>query len=340
MSAITASASRGLSLTVSGPNSIDGVHSLKVVASLLNTGDETLKILKDPRGVLATHPTNTFDISNVQGAIPEFTGIKVKFVPEHAAQLEDTFTVLEPGQSVEVEHDLSAAYNFTHPGEGLYDIHANNLFQVVDPATNQLTDIYATHESAFKADVKGKLDIAHQEESGLAKSATYRSCSATQQSQIADAASSALTYAKEAKSYLKAHHSSTTRYTTWFGTYNSNRHSKVVKHFTAIKKYPFSESTYDCTGSNCKPGDFAWVSPKKYGVIHLCSAFWDASNTGTDSRAGTIVHEISHFTAVAGTDDIVYGQSGAKSLAKRNPKKAIHNADSHEYFAENIPALA
>jgi peptidyl-Lys metalloendopeptidase len=34
----------------------------------------------------------------------------------------------------------------------------------------------------------------------------------------------------------------------------------------------------------------------------------------------------------------VYGQSGAKSLAISDPNKAIDNADSHEYFAENTPA--
>ncbi|EEB91249.1 hypothetical protein MPER_10425, partial [Moniliophthora perniciosa FA553] len=171
MSAIAVSASRGLSLTVSGPTSVDGVDSLKVVTSLLNTGDETLKILKDPRGVLSTLPTDSFAISDVQGAIPKFTGVKAKFVPEYAAKLEDTFTVLEPGQSVEVEHDpsevaanslfkVSSAYNFTIPGEGLYDIHANNLFQIIDSATGQLTDLHATQESAFKADVKGKLAVA------------------------------------------------------------------------------------------------------------------------------------------------------------------------------------
>jgi len=48
---------------------------------------------------------------------------------------------------------------------------------------------------------------------------------------------------------------------------------------------------------------------------------------------------MSHFNVVAGTDDHVYGQSGAASLAISNPSLAVDNADSHEYFAENTPAL-
>lgn len=71
----------------------------------------------------------------------------------------------------------------------------------------------------------------------------------------------------------------------------------------------------------------------------MCNAFWTAPTSGTDSKGGTIIHETSHFNVVAGTDDIVYGQSGAKSLAISDPSQAIQNADSHEYFAENTPNL-
>jgi len=57
------------------------------------------------------------------------------------------------------------------------------------------------------------------------------------------------------------------------------------------------------------------------------------------SSRQTLLHEMSHFDIVAGTDDHVYGQSGAASLAISDPNAAVQNADSHEYFAENTPAL-
>jgi peptidyl-Lys metalloendopeptidase len=43
----------------------------------------------------------------------------------------------------------------------------------------------------------------------------------------------------------------------------------------------------------------------------VCRAFWPAPANGTDSKAGTLIHEMSHFNVVAGTNDWVYGQSGA-----------------------------
>ena len=74
------------------------------------------------------------------------------------------------------------------------------------------------------------------------------------------------------------------------------------------------------------------------GTVYLCGAFWDAPTTGTDSKGGTLVHESSHFTDNGGTEDYVYGQSSAKSLASSDPDEAVYNADNHEYFAENNPA--
>ena len=64
----------------------------------------------------------------------------------------------------------------------------------------------------------------------------------------------------------------------------------------------------------------------------------DRDDTGTDSRAGTLIHELSHFTVVAGTSDFAYGQSAASRLARTSPSRAVRNADNHEYFAENTPA--
>lgn len=54
-------------------------------------------------------------------------------------------------------------------------------------------------------------------------------------------------------------------------------------------------------------------------------------------QGGTLIHEMSHFNVVAGTDDVVYGQTGAKNLAIFDPTGALNNADNHEYFAENTP---
>lgn len=76
-SALLVAADPGLSLKVAGPDTVEGVKNLKVVATVTNTGDQTLKLLNDPRGPLSKLPADTFSITDSSGKSPKFTGIKV-----------------------------------------------------------------------------------------------------------------------------------------------------------------------------------------------------------------------------------------------------------------------
>lgn len=62
---------------------------------------------------------------------------------------------------------------------------------------------------------------------------------------------------------------------------------------------------------------------------------------GSNSKAGTLVHEATHFTfhnpyAV----DLINGPGECHRLANDDPFFAATNADNYEYFVENEPFLA
>lgn len=162
-------------------------------------------------------------------------------------------------------------------------------------------------------------------------------CSATQQATILDAVAAASNYSNGAVTYLNGTPAATQRYTTWFGTFSTANWNQVKGQFANIKDaFDTKPLTIDC---GCKKTYYAYVFPNQPYKIFVCKAFWNAPLTGTDSKGGTLVHEMSHFTVVAGTDDWAYGQTAAKNLALTDPVKARNNADSHEYFAENTPPL-
>jgi len=308
------------------------LENLKVTTTVTNTGDETLKLLNDPRGALSPFPENTFSITDPNGSSPSFNGAKVKYSPRYAAGLDDpsVFTVLNPGASVDVTHDLSGAYNFTRTGAGDYSIKPSNLFTYVD-ADGIPRGVLADIKSA-KVKLSGNLAVTRAHK----KRASFVSCSSTRQTELNTAATNAVNYASDAYSYLVGLTSGKPRYTTWFGNYTSSYASTVETHFSGISSSVFSSFTYDCTCTDA--GTYAYVYPDSYGTIYLCGAYWNAPATGTDSQGGTLVHECSHFTINGGTQDYVYGQDDAKALAISNPAEAIFNADNHEYFAENNPA--
>jgi peptidyl-Lys metalloendopeptidase len=161
----------------------------------------------------------------------------------------------------------------------------------------------------------------------------YTKCTTSQQSQLQTAHANAITASGKSTSHLNSNPNGSTLYTYWFGTFSSSRFSTVKSHYAAISDAFVNKSvTYDC---GCKKQYYAYVYPTQPYKIYLCKVFWSAPATGRDSKMGTLIHEMSHFNAVAGTDDYVYGATGAHNLALSNPAQAIDNADNHEYFAED-----
>jgi hypothetical protein len=119
-------------------------------------------------------------------------------------------------------------------------------------------------------------------------------------------------------------------YAEWFGQHTASRFSTVQGNYTSIRTAMETKTfTYDLTGTGCQSNWYAYTY-KGATTIWPCGLFWKAPAHGTDSKAGTVLHEHSH--ASARTDDIVYGQGPARTLAKSDPDKAIRNADNYEYF--------
>ena len=258
-------------------------------------------------------------------------------VTKRPAATDGDYLVLGPGASVSSVVDLGDFYDLTGTGryEISYNVSAYDLFGKSSPVSkpkDALTSDAITLKVAGRA-AKGKPQPPPPPPPNPDGN-TFNACSTAQQSALNSARTKAKQYAVDAESYLStgAHGP---RYTTWFGGFTSGRYGTVTSHFTAISLAMRTAAvTFDCSS---RRKVYAYVYPDEPYKIYLGSVYWSAPAAGTDSQAGTLIHEMSHFYVVASTDDVVYGQAGAKSLAISNPDAAITNADSHEYFAENTP---
>lgn len=252
-------------------------------------------------------------------------------VKRSAAEKANTLR-LDGGAKIVREIDLSDAYDFSQGGEYAIAYAAKGAGKGETFTSNTIllsVEGRVQTEKAFERTAS----LVPQPNSSVAFSGR---CTATQQSTILSAVAAASTYANGANTYLAGTPSATQRYTTWFGAFATSGWNTAKMHFTAIKDaFDTKPIVVDC---KCRKSYYAYVYPNQPYKIYVCNAFWSAPMTGTDSKAGTLIHEMSHFTVVAGTDDWAYGQTAARSLAISDPAKALDNADSHEYFAENTPA--
>ncbi|KAG9097294.1 hypothetical protein FS749_006599 [Ceratobasidium sp. UAMH 11750] len=258
--ALGVSAAPGLSLSTVSPSSVTDVENLSITAIVKNTGTETLKLLKDPRGVLSPAKAYTFEVTGKQGS-PEFTGMFIKYSPDYIVKENNAadFIVLAPGQTFELTHNLAGVYNFTNTGPGGFKFDPFNVFQYVN-AAGELSTIEVTTQPA-EINISGNLVSVHRQPlqstpeipaHSLGERVSYIGCSSTRRTQIATAVKSANSYASAASSYLNRIRSGTPRYKTWFGTYTSGHASTVRSHFSRIGT-DASSTTYDCSVGLCPP---------------------------------------------------------------------------------------
>ena len=284
-----------------------------------------------------------FDV-RLNGEPVPYLGRVVKRAAPRAAD----FVEVKPGESLSGLVELSAVYDVRRPGEYTvaYRAFVPSPLDLGLGRDEEAGVLRSNPVAVWREGDAGAWDTIEmfaagepeREEPGIhhrALTPSFVACSSTRQSSSISALSQAQTYANNASSYLNAG-TRGPRYTTWFGAYKSNRYNTVRSHFSSIASTVATQTfTFHC---DCTEDYYAYVYSNQPYHVWLCNVFWTAPASGTDSKAGTLIHETSHFSVVAGTNDYAYGQNACRSLAISTPNRAVNNADSHEYFAENTPS--
>lgn len=236
---------------------------------------------------------------------------------------------LAPGQAITMKVDVARAYDLMQGGrfEVRYKTDGARISRKQGAVGNAITIDVAPGVPEFGASAFNRI---------AAGDTQFRSCNADQTQAIQGARRAAGQMISGANAAMSGSVAGN-RYRYWFGDHDSQRYASVKNNVGKIKlAVDNAGMTVDCGCTD--RGVYAYVYPNRPYDVYVCGAFWSAAETGTDSRGGTLVHELSHFTVVADTDDHVYGQAGARRLAQDNPARAIANADNYEYFSENTPA--
>ena len=185
---------------------------------------------------------------------------------------------------------------------------------------------------------------------GSAQADTFRNCTTAEEQTLHQS----LDRAKELTLKAAASVGDTRDYARWFGPYSEVNAERVRARMkaivAAIRRGGVTASCEQVEPDGCATGEYAYVYSNRPYHMYICPQFFDLpslealrpgsrrSDFGT--REGTIVHEISHFETVAGTEDHCYSRSECSLMAWQDPDLAIENADSFQYFTEDVTYFA
>lgn len=315
--------------------------TMSLLFTLKNESESSIEILKWGTPFEGEFTNDCFDVRWYGEKVPYIGKIVTRGTP----QAEDYIEIPAKGELSEVVF-LEDGYEIYKAGSYTIQYRHDSITSKV--IQNKLmTDAQEEQHSAALTSIQSKETefVLHQ---GLSEPGTIfqlqksSGCSATQKetinctitkaTQIASLAVEALQLAPVGK------RKQTVRYTEWFGNYAESRYSRVSKAYGKIYHVLKNKTITAYCPTDCS-NYYAYVYPRFPDKIFFCGAFWKAPESGTRCKAGVVIHEVSHFNAVAGTDDIAYGKDGAKNLARNNPEMATRNADNYAFFAENSPWL-
>jgi len=271
---------------------------------------------------------NRFDSNSF---LVQFNGLPVTYlgpVVKYAGPFLNDYVLLEPNGAITVNVSLEDLYDFSLPGK--YDV----FFEadILDYIVSQNLESSFPRETftPYLGVVSNSLQITTQESLVPKGMRIPYPCSSQENSQLNSAATAQKTMINSGLTAINQGDSSS--FKEWFGTYSTDRWKTTAECISAITDN--SVVRYACDDER---GVYAYVYPTdSTQTIYCCETFWTAPNAGGyDTKAGTLIHELSHFRGLCGTNDWVYGVNGARDLAKTNPIRAVANADNYEYFCES-----
>lgn len=251
-----------------------------------------------------------------------------------------SYRTVHAGETVRETVDLTTAFAFTEPGTYTVTLDARIRDAVVGSAParrastqftgHDLDAAAATFELLPGGRPRPTLGAKlRQADSDSALKAKFKNMSDSHENQVRKAIPKADRYVEDALDLLRDDPHSD-HYKKWFGKWSSSRYDRVVLVYKRIGD-DADDATYD---GDCDEDFIAYVNSDFPNHIWLCNDFWGLPLTGETSKAGTLVHEESHFDYNGDTGDIAYGPDDCAKLAKDHPNEAIKNADNYTFFVE------
>ncbi|KAM0278591.1 hypothetical protein ACHAQH_005065 [Verticillium albo-atrum] len=308
---------------------------------LTNKGNEAVKILTagtflDDRAVEKVH------VYAGETKLA-FDGIRLNMCTHYLE--EEAFRVINAGETIEVDFDAGELHDLS-PG-GTFDVQAKGAFSTATLNSTTISGAlpYSSNMLSTVVDGAQAASVHHIFQAKAKRTNLARDCSGTRRAATTTALQNCAKLANAAKkASLSTNSSAKNRLQKYFKSSSSKVTKKVSNVFSRIEKECASTtsgvSKYHCTDvyNACGPGVIAYTLPSQSFMVN-CRIFFDQMPP-TDKRCHaqdqqtTILHEMTHLTEVAGTED--YGGYGFDFIRSLTPAQNLNHADTYTLFSQSI----
>ncbi|KAI1118419.1 neutral protease 2-like protein [Nemania sp. NC0429] len=311
---------------------LEQVGNSGVKATITNTGAEDLKVLKVGT-LLDSAPVEKVQVFHGSNRL-DFQGIRLRIA--NTGFDETAFQNIPAGQAVEVNFDAAELHDLAT--SGAYDFVASGVLSYAAAGSTEIAGAVPYTSNTLTAQVDGAEAAQARTTYVNKRTAVQSDCTGSKLTASRNAVTACRSFAAAASS---AALSNTAKVNEYFKSTSAG--SRVASVFAKVISECGSTSggasrTY-CSDifSACASNVLAYTSPSTSQIVN-CPLYFSALPATTNSchaqdQATTTLHETTHLSQVAGTDDLGYGYSAATRLSS---SQALNNADSYALFANAI----
>ncbi|KAI1155685.1 neutral protease 2-like protein [Nemania diffusa] len=298
---------------------IEQVGNSGLKATITNTGAEDLKVLKTGT-ILDSAPVEKVQVFRGNSKL-EFQGIRLRV--SNAGFAEESFQTIAAGQAIEINFDAAELHDLAT--SGAYDFVANGVLSYAAADSTEIAGAVPYSSNTLTAEVGGA-EAAQVRTAFLNKRTSVQSdCTSSKLTSTRNAVTACRSFAAAASSAALSN------------TAKVNEYFIITEcgSTTGGSSRTYCSDVYGACASNV----LAYTLPSASYIVN-CPLYFSALPATTSSchaqdQATTTLHEVTHLTQVAGTDDLGYGYNAATRLSS---SQALNNADSYALFANAIHA--
>ncbi|KAL1616430.1 hypothetical protein SLS56_011421 [Neofusicoccum ribis] len=317
---------------------LEVVGNSAVKASITNTGSSALKLFKTGT-ILDQFPVEKVEVHTAESRVA-FDGVRFRVSTQGLE--EEAFQSIAAGETIEVEFDPAETHDLSTGGA--FELLAQGAFSVAEEGSTEISSAVPFVSNTISTEVDGAAAKAvhtsfHEK---MKRTVVQSDCTGTRGTATRNAIANCRTLATRAQSAAAS--GSASKFQEYYKTTAASTRSQVATIFGRIASECGSTTSgvsrqycSDVLGA-CSGGVLAYTQPSSSLMVN-CPLFFSALSPTSSvchdqDQQTTILHEMTHLSQIAGTDD--FGGYGYDFVRSLSAAQNLRHADTYTLYAQAL----